>query len=110
MASIYDKTTFIEKESDLNVGDCYIDCAYHPCIIVGWSWEDGYGPLEGISLIDGMVRGCSLSACAPRKISIEDAIEYRLNGPDDDDPIKAHGEHPEIVEMCGEPWWKRIKL
>ena len=82
-------------------GDFYLDCANHPCLCTE---SDGYD-VWGISLVNGSTpRGCSVKYCRPRKITALGAIRIRLHGPTGYRRKKA--EHPEIIKMCGEPWWK----
>jgi hypothetical protein len=41
--------TEIETCEELQVGDFFEDCAYHPCLCIG----TGMGCVQGISLVDG---------------------------------------------------------
>ena len=67
---------------DLQVGDIYQDCSYHPVICVSLNREDD--EVTGISLIDGSSpRSCSLLHCGIRKITIEEAWNIKINGPSD---------------------------
>lgn len=82
-------------------GDFYMDCACHPCLCTK---ADGYD-VEGISLVDGSKpRFCSVKSCRPRRITALGAIRIRMHGPTGH--RRPKGEHPEIVKMCGIPWWK----
>jgi hypothetical protein len=85
-------------------GDFYIDCGNHPCLCTESDGDD----LTGISLVDGSIpRCCSVRACRPRKITALGAIRIRLHGPTG--RRRLHAEHPEIIKMCGQPWWMRLQ-
>jgi len=65
---------------ELRPGDFYEDCAFHPCLCTG----TGMGMVEGISLVDGSYpRQCGVPQCGVRKLTLEEAIHWRLNGPPD---------------------------
>ena len=73
--------TEILKASDLEPGDIYEDCAYHPCLCISVSGEDG---VTGISLIDGSYpRGCDIAVCSLRKLTVEEAVKWKISGPSD---------------------------
>jgi hypothetical protein len=68
---------------ELSVGDFYEDCAYHPCLCIGTSM----GTVDGISLVDGSFpRNCGVPQCDVRKLTLEEAIQWRLFGPPDVPP------------------------
>ncbi len=66
---------------DFEMGDIYLDCAYHPVIATEavrfrtaqpGCWD---ADLAGVSMIDGSgPRSCSVFHCAPQKISLELAL------------------------------------
>lgn len=56
-----------EKTLDIHIGDIYEDCSNHPLICVYVDYI--YGHIEGKSLIDGKVKGCSLMNCGPWKMT-----------------------------------------
>lgn len=86
----------------IKVGDIYEDCNYHPCLCT--ISKGDY--LEGISLIDGSSpRSCSIIHCAPRKITLKEALEIKLNGPSEEKK-----KHWAALEESGwkfsDKWWK----
>jgi hypothetical protein len=72
--------TDIKDAEELQLGDYYEDCAYHPCLCTGTS----LGTVEGISLVDGSYpRNCGVPQCGVRKLTVKEAIQWRLEGPPD---------------------------
>jgi hypothetical protein len=70
----------VRSAADLQPGDIYEDCAYHPCLCVRIEEDD----VEGISLVDGTVpRSCSIAHCGVRRLTPQEAWEWRLGGPAD---------------------------
>lgn len=68
----------IRNELDLRPGDIYEDAFYHPCLCLGV--RDGMA--WGISLIDGSYdRNADLHAGSVRKLTLEEAWEWRRRGP-----------------------------
>jgi hypothetical protein len=66
----------------IGIGDFYEDCAYHPCLCTYSNGDD----IEGISLVDGSIpRSCSLKHCGIKKLTTEEAIRWRLKGPENVD-------------------------
>jgi hypothetical protein len=67
---------------DIQPGDYYEDCAYHPCLCVG---VDGGGTsVWGISLVDGsQPRCCDVPQCGVRRLSLEQAWSWKMHGPPD---------------------------
>ena len=56
--------------------------AYHPCLCTSVDYEND--EINGISLINGSTpRSCSLMHCGIRKLSLEEAILLKKNGPSD---------------------------
>jgi hypothetical protein len=61
-------------------GDYYEDCLLHPCLCVSVD-DDGDG-VSGISLVDGSgPRSCSVKLCGIRKLTLEEAVLWKANGP-----------------------------
>jgi len=85
----------IETYAQIKLGDYYEDCAYHPCICVKINAEDD--EILGISLVDGTYpRACSIRHCGVQKLTLEEALKWKLYG-------------PENGTICDEKrWWKRI--
>jgi hypothetical protein len=81
---------------DISVGSFYEDCAFHPCLCIA-VWPE-HGSIRGISLVDGSFpRGCDIDRCGIRILTAEEAITWRLYGPQD---------VPPEIEFCDEDkWW-----
>lgn len=83
----------------IEVGDVYEDCAYHPVLCLGVDYKQDN--IWGISLIDGSFpRNCSLIHCGIRKITLKEAWQIKLNGPPDK---KIADTFPEEKR-----WWTRL--
>lgn len=84
------------NKETLAPGDIYEDCAFHPVLCVKVDEEED--EISGISLIDGSwPRSCSLGHCGVRKLTVEEAWRWKLQGPAD---------IPEDVELRPEQkWW-----
>lgn len=64
------------NRNGFRVGDIYEDCAYHPVLCT----EAADGDLWGVSLIDGSYpRGCSVFHCGPKRLTVEQAYQMRVN-------------------------------
>jgi hypothetical protein len=88
--------TLLVDADELKPGDFYEDCAYHPCLCTG----TGMGMVEGISLADGShPRQCGVPQCDVRKLTFEEAIQWRFRGPPDIPP--------EIVLTDAQKYWLR---
>jgi hypothetical protein len=73
----------VTSANELHPGDFYEDCAYHPCLCV----STGSGMVEGISLVDGsFLRQCGVPQCGVRKLTLNEAIQWRCFGPPDVPP------------------------
>jgi hypothetical protein len=59
-------------------GEFYEDCRYHPMLCTQPSPPDG-DELVGVSLIDGGIGSCSEDHCGVVRMTVEEAIERRLN-------------------------------
>jgi hypothetical protein len=72
----------ISSAADIRPGDFYEDCFFHPCLCIGVE-ADG-DEITGISLVDGSFpRGWSATHCGVRKLTKEEAIHWRIFGPQD---------------------------
>jgi len=68
----------IDESEDINPGDIYEDCAFHPVLC---THNDGE-VVMGISLIDATSpRTCDLKHCGVVKLSVTDVIAARANWP-----------------------------
>jgi hypothetical protein len=66
----------IAKPGEIQPGDIYEDCSYHP-VLCTEILEDGE-VLTGISLIDASApRSCSIPHCGPVKLSVTEVLEAR---------------------------------
>lgn len=75
--------TPLDDADELHAGDFYEDCAYHPCLCI----RTDMGMVEGISLVDGSFpRQCGVPQCGVRKLTFEEAIDWRFFGPPDVPP------------------------
>jgi hypothetical protein len=73
----------VKDAGELQPGDFYEDCAYHPRLCIG----TGMGTVEGISLVDGSFpRQCGVPQCGVRKLTAQEAITWRFFGPPDIPP------------------------
>ena len=88
--------TLLKKANELRPGDFYEDCAYHPCLCT----RVEYDVVEGISLVDGSApRQCGVPHCGVRKLTFEEAVLWRLNGPPD--------LPPDVPMTDAQKWWIR---
>ena len=75
--------TTLHSADELHRGDFYEDCAYHPCLCT----RTEYDMVEGISLVDGSYpRLCGVPHCGVRKLTFEEAVQWRFYGPPDVPP------------------------
>jgi hypothetical protein len=81
----------INSIGKLKIGDYFESCSFHPCICIGI--DDSDRNIEGISLVDGHIQSCSVIHCGVRRITLEEAIIWKLYGPKETD-----------VEI-EKPWW-----
>lgn len=87
--------TPIENEGDIQPGEYYEDCAYHPCLCIAVS----KGMVDGISLVDGSFpRNCGIPQCDLRRLTVTEAITWRLHGPQETPP--------EFASTFSKPWWQ----
>ena len=86
----------VRHDHELQPGDYFEDCAYHPCLCVC----SGDGTVDGISLVDGSFpRNCGVPQCSVRKLTAEEAITWRLYGPQE--------VPPEFGETLSGAWWHK---
>jgi len=73
----------IGHPGDVAPGDLFEDCRYHPCLCV--EVGDGSDPAAvwGISLVDGSPSGCDVRHCGLRKLTLEEAVQWKQAGPAD---------------------------
>ena len=77
----------VHRASDLEPGQIYEDCAYHPCLCLGVEDDDVWG----ISLVDGSYpRSCSIQNCGVRRLTLAEAWQWRRSGPPD---VELSGKH-----------------
>lgn len=70
----------VKKVGEILPGDIYEACNFHPCFCVKIDNVHIYG----ISLVDGSYpRACNILHCAVRKLTIGEALEWKLKGPSD---------------------------
>ncbi len=69
----------IVSAGQIQVGDYFESCSFHPCVCIEVD-ETGRN-IEGISLIDGHIQNCSTTHCGIRKLTIDEAIEWKKSGP-----------------------------
>ena len=75
--------TPLNDADEIRPGEFYEDCAYHPCLCTGTDM----GTVDGISLVDGSYpRNCGVPQCGVRKLTFEEAVQWRLHGPPDVPP------------------------
>jgi hypothetical protein len=60
---------------DIAVGTIYEDCAYHPVLCTYRSDEED--EMEGISLIDGQIRRCSVLYCGAEPLTLAQALAIK---------------------------------
>ncbi len=79
--------------TDLRVGDYYENCSYYPCLCTCVQDDE----VRGASLIDGgFPIICSIEHCQLRKLTLYEAMHWKLYGPLD-------------LYVRGEKWWDNIK-
>lgn len=60
-------------------GEFYEDCRYHPMLCIQPSSRPDDDEMVGISLIDGGIGSCGEEHCGVVRMSVEEAIERKLN-------------------------------
>lgn len=66
------------RTKEWKAGDFYESCGGHPVLCTEADEGDPHGGLLGISLVDGTYgHGCSKSACAPRRLTVAQAMKMR---------------------------------
>ena len=64
-------------EAEIVPGVIYEDCGYHPVLCTHASVEED--ELEGISLIDGRLRACSMFHCGAEVLTIAQVLAIRAD-------------------------------
>ncbi|MCE2596412.1 hypothetical protein K6Y31_16575 [Motilimonas cestriensis] len=77
------------------VGDYFESCNFHPCLCI--ELDEAGRNIEGVSLIDGRIISCSVENCGIRKLTVEEAIKWKLSGPQELGDIKLDDT---------QSWWK----
>jgi hypothetical protein len=75
--------TPVKEPGALVPGDLFEDCRYHPCLCIEGNAPSDPDGVYGISLVDGTPCGCSIRHCALRKLTVEEAVRWKYEGPDD---------------------------
>lgn len=96
------------NKQNIKVGDFYEDCRYHPmlCIEITESEIDDVDDdaLRGISLVTGQVGNCSAAHCGVVKLTAEEAIKIRLEGP----TLRFNpGQNVDDLFPGDKKWWKK---
>jgi hypothetical protein len=65
-------TSAADPLSSIQVGTIYEDCAFHPVLCTYRS--DDEDELQGISLIDGAIRACSVFHCGAEPLTIAQVL------------------------------------
>ena len=87
----------LKAELQLAPGDLYEDCSFHPvvCFTVDYDLDE----ISGVSLIDGSYpRWCSLRGCGIRKLTVDEAWQIKLRGPDSEEDMARIS--------ADRRWWK----
>lgn len=96
--------TPINNPREIQAGDYYEDCAFHPCLCIRVDGDE----LLGVSLVDGTYpRGCSIGHCGVRRLSLQEALHWKFFGPSDQDVPSDRQwwfTHPQ------EPWLTPFRL
>lgn len=69
----------IQSAEEIRVGDYFESCSFHPCLCIEVD-ENGRN-IEGISLVNGGIQHCSVFHCGIRKLTVDEAIHWKLHGP-----------------------------
>ncbi len=69
----------VRQPGDIQPGDLFEDCRYHPCLCYDIS-DDGDG-IFGISLVDGSTWQCRIAGCRVRKLTPAEAWRWKSEGP-----------------------------
>lgn len=64
----------ISQSGELNAGELFEDCRYHPCLCIEAASDDDPDGVLGISLVDGSPCGCSIAHCGLRKLTVDEAV------------------------------------
>ena len=61
--------------AEIQVGSIFEDCAYHPVLCTLRNDEED--EMEGISLIDGQIRRCSVFHCGAEPLTVAQALAIK---------------------------------
>lgn len=64
--------------SDWHYGDVYQGCSYHPLKMIGITFYDHGGSVDGISLLDGSQQSCSLYNCGVYKMTEKEIEDHKV--------------------------------
>ena len=73
----------VSQPGELQSGDLFEDCRYHPCLCTDGGAADDPDGVYGISLVDGSPCGYSVWHCGLRKLTVEEAVHWKHHGPTD---------------------------
>jgi hypothetical protein len=79
----------VSQPGELVPGDLFEDCHFWPCLCVEAEGRD----VLGISLVDGRWVNCSIVHCGLRRLTVEEAHQWKLAGP------------PDVELEPEERWW-----
>ena len=71
----------IDQPGFIQVGDFFESCSFHPCFCS--AIDESGAHIEGISLVNGHLHSCNVRHCGIRTLTTQEAISWRLLGPDD---------------------------
>ena len=83
--------TRIDKPGQLEVGEYYEACNFHPCLCM--TIDEAKVHVEGISLVNGVIYSCNVRHCGLRKLTVKEAIKWKTDGPQ------------EIDREIDDKWW-----
>lgn len=78
---------------ELLPGDLFEDCRFHPCLCTEANSVDDRDGVSGISIVDGTPCNCSMAHCGLRKLTVEEAVQWKYHGPGD--------------QVIDDHWWER---
>jgi hypothetical protein len=69
----------IRHPGDIQPGDVFEDCRYHPCFC--YDISDDREHVFGVSLVDGSTWQCNIFGCGVRKLTPAEAWRWKSEGP-----------------------------
>jgi hypothetical protein len=69
----------VSQPGELQPGDLFEDCNFWPCLCT----ETKGATVLGISLVNGRWVNCSIVHCGLRKLTLDEAIQWKNSGPPD---------------------------